>query len=259
MSVTLTFSGTAGTPYTPVTGWTEYGDGWNYADTTSIVTDQSEYSALMYNAALTGTVIIEMIMRPSFDPDVGTGTILSFIDSDLTGVIMQVRFWQDYIFIREENSGSDGSYISVENISDWLTVVPGVDATLRFELNTATKALLTKINGVTINTGTYTGSITGWKAGVQQYSGTNVVGVTYENIKSVYIDIPSAGTPIRALVNYSGSIKQIADADIGTGKKALTIYNGNLQEYDGTHNAYVVLDPTTKELRQIAASETLTI
>ncbi len=242
--------GTANAAYTPSTGFTAYFDGWVFSDATSIKTDPNEFGLLLENSLTSGDLVATLTwhirdsggagLGPCFSTSAGNGFTAWFTNSS------------DAFSVFKIVGGSDSTVYASGNISTFVTVADGDLCTAELRYNSTTGNFTLKLNGVTIVASTaYTGGVSSLRGGVAAYNDQ------YENITA--LNVSTAGVSVRALVNYSGSIKEIATADVGTGKKPITIYNGVLQEYDGSHATYVILDPTTKVLRQIASGETLII
>lgn len=69
------------------------------------------------------------------------------------------------------------------------------------------------------------------------------------------LEYASAGASVRGLYSASGVRKQFADADVGTGKKLLVLYNGIIVERSASEGVAIVLDNGV--LREATGSETV--
>ncbi len=69
----------------------------------------------------------------------------------------------------------------------------------------------------------------------------------------------SAGVYVRALLQKIGTISQIADAEVGTGKKPLVLVDGTIKERSASEGLPLVYDPAIQGLRTLAGNELLRI
>lgn len=69
----------------------------------------------------------------------------------------------------------------------------------------------------------------------------------------------SMGVRVRALLLKLGLIQQIADAEVGTGKKPLVLVDGTIKERVASEGLPLIYDPTIAGLRTLASNETLQI
>ena len=70
-------------------------------------------------------------------------------------------------------------------------------------------------------------------------------------------DAGGGGTSIRALIVISGVLRQITDAEVGTGKKPVVLLDGTLKERTASEGLPIVYD--AGDLRTIASGEILLI
>lgn len=169
---TLNLAGTANTTFTVPSTHTIYdGPLVHSTDGLGVLVAAGIFAQLVENTVLSGIATISLLIdwgTPNFTSEMG----LCVIDSSRTGfsVILQ----NTTLKIRNEVAGSGGS-----NIATTTYAFSGLFQ-LDVVINTATGEIDVKIDDVSQLTGTYTGSLTGLRGGIQQYLYNGVASVNRE-------------------------------------------------------------------------------
>ncbi len=188
--------GTADATYSPSTGFSSYFDGFKYLDATSIKTASNGFGILLEDSLTSGdnTTTLSWNIKDSGGAALGP----CFMTSAGSGFASSFNNSGDSFALVPFTSGSDGAPFASGAISTYVTVADAdpVIATLRYI--SSTKAVTLKLNGVTVATATYPGSVTSLRGGVAAYNDQ------FEKITALSVAATSGGATLDSINGGSG-------------------------------------------------------
>lgn len=244
MTASLTFTGSGGAAYT-VPGTHVAVDGtWAYdSDGVGLVSSGS-FARLLDTTACTGTSSCEVQFDLPATAAFWTTAAITFLDSSLNGVGVNVR--GDAIVVEKIVAGSGTTTLSTLS-----TPTSGV-FTLKVELNISTGAIVVYKNTVSVITTSYTDFLSNLRAGVTTYR-DNSIAVVANTLVTV-----TGGTPSASIDSYPATIRSgsSGNAYATTGLSSVSgITIGSLAATsisdtagDGTHSVPSLADGVAHEL-----------
>lgn len=249
MTSSLSFSGTGLTPYTVPGTHTLYGGGaiQYAADGASIFLPNTDsFIQLVDNAICVGLCSVESTVNWN-NTFVGNEFGLCFIDAAQTGFSLIVT--PSLIRLRNENAGSPGSTISQISTATTGTA----DVVFKVDLDLSTGAITVLKDSVSVLTGTYSGTTTGLRAGLQVYHASDNPIHAYRTLNTVtsttaktIVTINSGSVRVGSTGNTIDTLNMTTLTGLTIGGKAMTSLSAT--DGDGTFSAPSFVDGQTYAL-----------
>lgn len=249
MTASLSFSGTGLTPYTVPGTHTLYGGGaiQYAADGASIFLPNTDsFIQLVDNAICVGLCSVESTVNWN-NTFVGNEFGLCFIDAAQTGFSLIVT--PTLVRLRNEVAGSPGSTISQSSTATTGTA----DVVFKVDLDLSTGAITVLKNGVSVLTGTYSGTTTGLRAGLQVYHASDNPIHAYRTLNTVtsttaktIVTINSGSVRVGSTGNTIDTLNMTTLTGLTIGGKAMTSLSAT--DGDGTFSAPSFVDGQTYAL-----------
>jgi hypothetical protein len=200
VSASLTFTGTGGASYTVPGTHVEVDGTWAYDSDGVGLVSSGNFARLLETTLCTGTSSCEVQFDLPATAAYWTTAAITFLDSSLNGVGVNVR--GDVIVVEKIVAGSGTTTLSTLS-----TATSGV-FTLKVELNTSTGGAVVYKNAVSVITTTYTDFLSNLRAGVTTYRDNSIAVI------------------VNTLVTVTGGASATLD-DINSGGSILVGSTGN--------------------------------